>query len=491
MNWIDQAVAYFSPATGFRRAQARAALRVMEQFSYDAAKTGRRTEGWIATGNSANAEIAGGLSRVRERSRDLVRNNPYAAKAVAEIVNSAIGTGISAQAQSDQAELNAGIDEAWSEWTSQCDADGQLGFPGLESLIARTVVESGEALVRFRSRLPNDGIRIPVQLQVLEPDWLDQSKTVSSATGYAIQGVQFNLWGQRTGYWLFGQHPGEVTTTSVRGSLISALVPASEILHVYRKDRPGQVRGMPWLATVALRLRDLDLYEDAELMRKKIEACVVGFITQPEAGAGPALGATSIDPTTGQRVEAFEPGMTKYLKPGENVVFNNPGAAGGYRDYKVTQLQAAAVGAGVTYEQLSGDLSQVNYSSFRAGHIPFQTMIECFRWVLLEPMLLSPVWRRVIDVGVTAGVISKRQYGVKWTAPKFYSADPRKDSESVLLDVRQGRQTLFDAIAEQGYDPVKQLEEIAAINKKLDDLGIILDCDPRRVTQTGLEQRKE
>jgi len=490
MNWLDKAIAWVAPEAGLRRLRARRAAELV-RLAYEGARTGRRTDGWITTGNSANAEIAQALTKLRERSRDLIRNNPYAARAVAEVVGNAIGTGITAQARTGDQELNGEIDRAWSEWIEECDADGQLDFYGIQALVARTVFESGECLVRFRQRPDADGLKIPVQLQVLEPDYLDQSKTQKTETGYIIQGVEFDLVGRRIYYWLFGSHPGEVTQTSLRGSLTSARVPASEVLHVYRKDRPGQVRGVPWLAPVVITLRDLDEYEEAELVRKKIEACFAAFVTQPHGPEGPSIGPATTEPATGKRIESFEPGMIEYLRPGEEITFSTPSHVAGYRDYVAAKQATIATGLQLTYEQLTGDLSRVNYSSYRAGLLSFRNGIEAFRWLVFIPMFCIPVWERFLAVAFTAGEISQPgPFKAEWTPPGFGSVDPYKDSLATLNRIRTGTLTLRQAIAEQGYDPDAQLEQIAEINRLLDEKGIVLDCDPRRVTQSGTQQKE-
>ncbi len=96
--------------------------------------------------------------------------------------------------------------------------------------------------------------------------------------GFIVQGVEFDPLGRRRAYWMFPVHPGEVAMFR-RASLTSQPVPASSVLHLFDRLRPGQVRGVPWLAPVILKLRDLDEYDDAELVRKKIEACFAAFVT--------------------------------------------------------------------------------------------------------------------------------------------------------------------------------------------------------------------
>jgi lambda family phage portal protein len=366
----------------------------------------------------------------------------------------------------------------------------------MQALVMRTMAESGESIVRFRPRLAQDNLRVPLQLQLLEADFLDHARTMGTVNGSVMQGVQFDLLGRRVAYWIFTYHPGGMLVLNPRGGILSQPVPADQILHTYRVLRPGQIRGVPWLTPVMLALRDLDDYADAERVRKKIEACVVAMITQPEGIEGSWLGFKGNDPLTTHPVESFQPGMTAYLKPSEDVKFNNPPALGGYREYKTTELEEIAAGLGLPYELMTGDLSKVNYSSWRGGQLGFRNTIENYRWLTLIPMFCMPVRRRVIDTLVMLGKIPARVvddpainlYATQWTAPRFESVDPVKDAEAALKDIRMGRITWFEAVLANGYDPNAQLGQIALFNKLVDKLEIILDCDPRNTTLRGQEQ---
>ncbi|OYU75954.1 MAG: phage portal protein, partial [Alphaproteobacteria bacterium PA3] len=323
---------------------------------------------------------------------------------------------------------------------------------------------------------------VPLQLQLLEPDHLDSSKTEElSNGGYILQGIEFDALGRRRAYWLFPIHPGEN-----RGrSLVSRPVPARQVLHLFERLRPGQVRGVPWFAPVILKLRDLDDYDDAELMRKKIEACFAAFVTgaQDEETLGRPSSIKS-----GDRVESFEPGMIEYLEPGKDVKFASPSANGGYAEYMRLQLHAVAAGVGLTYELLTGDLSQVNYSSIRAGLIEFRRRMEALQWQLIVPGLCQPVWSRFVELAQASGQLPEGEITSEWTAPRFEAVDPLKDIQADVLAVRAGVMTLKEAIARQGYDPAQVLAEIASTNAELDAAGITLDTDPRRSTKTGQEK---
>lgn len=504
MNFLDKAIGFVHPRAALNRLQARVALEYAEQslakkaekFRYEGASAGRRTHGWYAASADANVELMGSLIWLRNRSRDLIRNNRHATKALEELVGNTVGTGIVPQAKTGNPNIDKVIDNEWQYFSEQCDTPQRLDFYGMQALVMRSMAESGEELVRFRPRLTQDNLRVPLQLQILEADFLDQTRTMGLINGHVMQGVQFDLLGRRVAYWLFSYHPGGVLILNPRGGIISQPVPASQILHMYRVLRPGQVRGCPWLAPVMMALRDLDDWRDAEGIRKKIEACTVALVTQAEGSSGTPLGIKHTDPITGHTLESFQPGMIEYLKPGQDVKFNNPQAAGGYREYMMTELQGIAAGLSLPYELLTGDMSQVNYSSWRGGMLGFRNTIENYRWLTLIPMFCMPVRRRFIDTLVLQGKLetsvkeddSLNLYATQWTAPRFESVDPVKDVEATRKAIRSGILTLSEAIVQNGYDPTAQLQEIARLNKLLDKLEIILDCDPRNTTDRGQEQ---
>ncbi|MGE0650267.1 MAG: phage portal protein [Alphaproteobacteria bacterium] len=489
MNWIDHAVGYVSPRAGLRRLRVRAAMEALRR-GYEGAQGGRRTDGWRTSGTAANAEVSAALPRLRDRARDLVRNNPYAAKGVAALVSNLVGTGIVARARvrlpeassEETSQLNTEVDGQWARFVAECDADGRTDFHGLQALAARAVVESGEALVRLRLRPRGAGLAVPLQLQVLEADHLDASRTGELAGGgFVHQGIEFDGLGRRVAYWLYPVHPGEVASFR-RLRLESRRVPAASVCHLFERLRPGQARGVPWLAPVILRLRDLDEYDDAELVRKKIEACFAAFVL--DADETEPLGATRQE-ASGRRIESFEPGMIEYLPAGRDVRFAAPATSGGYPEYMRLQLHAVAAGLGLTYELLTGDLSQVNYSSIRAGLIEFRRRIEALQWQVLIPCLCQPVWQRFVAVAQAAGTLPPGEIGAEWTAPRFEAVDPLKDAKADIMAVRAGFMPLREAIARNGYDPGDVLAEIATTNALIDRLGLVLDTDPRRATQSG------
>jgi lambda family phage portal protein len=484
---LDRAIARIAPRYGAKRLAGRLAFANLSRRAYDGAAQGRRTDGWRTPGTSADSEIAAAGAILRNRMRDLVRNNPHAAKAVASWVNNIVGDGFTPYAATGDAALNKRLDELWARWSAQCDADGRGDFHALTTLAVREMVEAGECFIRRRMRRAEDGLIVPLQLQALEADHLDESRTDSlrGNGGRIVRGIEYDALGRRVAYWLFADHPGDIGATLV-ASRSSSRVPADSMVHLFRRDRVQQ-RGVPWGAPVIRALRDLDDWTNAELVRKKTEACLVGIVTaadDAEQGIAP-----SVTDSDGKVVEQFEPGLIAYARGAKDIEFNQPAAVAGVSEWLRAQLHIIAAGWCIPYELLTGDLSQVNYSSIRAGLVEFRRMVSALQWQLVIPVFCQPVWDWFVESAWAAGLVPEPAAAVTWQPSGFEAVDPQKDAAADLMEIRMGTKTLRQAIAARGYNPDAILAEIAETNAVLDRLGIVLDSDPRKVSQQGQLQK--
>jgi lambda family phage portal protein len=453
---------------------------------YEAGAVGRRTQGWNRATGDANAVLLGYLERVRNNVRDLTRNNPYAESALTTIVDHVVGWGIVAapkKGSSPKAPSNVAraLWKAWAE-TKACDADGRQDFYGLQAQVMRTVVEAGECLVRRRWRRPEDELPIPLQLQVLEPDFLDTQKegAANESGNRIIQGVEFNRIGQRVAYWLFSEHPGSI----VPGTRFSAShrIPASEILHVFKPGRPGQVRGPSWFAQVLLRMKDFDEYDDATLMKQKIAACLAVIMTDID-GSAPALGTK--DTTATPELDSLEPGMILRGPPGQSIGVIQPPSVNEYDAYSKAQLRAIATGLGVTFEDLTGDYVGLPFSAARMSRLRHWARVHGWRWKMLIPQFCDPVWGWAMEAAAIVSPGLTERPIAEWTAPPMPMIEPDKEGLAYARNIRAGITSLSESHRELGYDPDVLLAEIASDNEKLDALGLILDSDARMTTQAG------
>lgn len=482
MNAFDRFTLSLAPRWTLERLRARAAAGALTRRNYEAASVGgRRTANWTRTRGDVNSITALAIAELRMHARDLVRNNAWAKKAQRVIANNVVGWGIVPKASSTDTDVNAKAAELWKAWadSTECESEGRHTFAGLQHLALKSIVESGEVLIRRRPRRAEDGLTIPLQLQVLESDYLDTSKDDLDglAGGPIVQGVEFDKVGRRAAYWIFPEHPG--SSRSSGGD--SRRIPASEILHVFYSERPGQARGVSWLGTAIVNMKDLDEFEDAELVRQKIAACFAAFVTDTD-GTGAALGEQDTDPL----VETFEPGMVVQLPPGKSVTMASP--PGTTTDsFASRQLRRIAAALGITYEDLTGDYSQVNYSSARMARLVHQANVRDWQAHMMIPLLCAGVWRWAMDAAVLNGDLPEAP-SADWTVPPLPMIEPDKEGLAYSRLIRNGIMTPSEAIREQGGDPDSHFIEYAADMKRLDELGIKLDADVRAVSQAGLTQ---
>ncbi len=450
-----------------------------------AAAQDSRASAWAPSGGSATAEVGMAAATVARRARDAVRNDPYASRIVDLWTGNAVGAGITTRWP------DARHADAWRRWaeSTACDAEGRLDLYGLQALAMRAVVESGECFVRFLLAAPSAANPIGLRLQVLESDHLDTARTGLVDGAPTIQGIALGEAGEPIGYWLHRVHPGAAWTLPGATWLSSQRVPAGDLLHIYRKRRPGQLRDVSWLAPVLLRLRDLGDYEAALLMKAKIEACLAAVVTDEgdEALTGAAAGL--LRDAQGRTVESFEPGMILYRRGMGSVEVVNPSGGGSHAAFARRALEAAAVGAGLTYDQVSGDLTQANYSSLRAGKIEFRRLCEQVQYGMLIPMLVRPIADRFHAQGALLGLWgADMPDGVSHVPPAHEMIDPLKDTTALIAQVRAGFVPQPEAAGAFGYDFRAAVEMIREANALLDEAGISLDTDPRRVAKSGAAQ---
>lgn len=485
-NFLDNVISIVSPGVALDRVRARMALDVIEKHhekrNFEGAGRGRRFDGWQAGSTSATGASFGHLNILRDRARDLVRNDPNSCRAVSIIASNVVGTGIIPQPRSSAKKKAALAKDLWNEWgeTTLCDFDDNHDFYGIQSLAMRCIAESGEVILR-RRRGRVAGSPIPLQIQILEPDFIDSFKTSFSIPGggYIIQGVEFSPAGKKVAYWLYDRHPGDVGY--MPNSLLSKRVVAEDIIHLFRIDRAGQVRGITWSAPVILKTREFNDFEGAHLLRQKIAACFTAFIHDSQ------VPLESNPPKEGEELEKVEPGLVWTLPEGKSVTFGNPPGLDGYADFSRNSLSSIARGWGIPYELLSGDYSNVNFASGRLGLIEFSGSVGQWRWNMLIPRGCNRVWSWFTDAGQVAGY-DLSGVTAKHTPPKRTMINPVQEIAAQKDAVRSGLQSLSETIRENGDDPETVFAEIKSDNEICDRYGLILDSDPRKITNGGMAQ---
>lgn len=465
-NVIDAVVGWVSPQAGIARHFARQRLvRAYEAASPRDPWKPRRA------GASANADHLADAAALRIKARALVQNVPYVTAGIDGLVAATIGTGIVPRATGRDVDK---INELLTAWFKVCDADGRLDYFGMQAAADRALEVDGEVLVRLRPRRADDGLPVPLQLQLLEIDWLDSTKTAPYNGNQIINGVEYDALGAVAAYWLWDQHPGDIAVK--RGTRTqSSRVPAKNIIHLFSPARPGQGRGFTRLAPVISRVRDLQLYEDAELARKNLEArlsvLASGDMSQMANPAGMGDGAPA-GQGTGDLGE-LSSGSVISMPAGTNFTVVEPKAAPGYVDYVKFNLHLIAVGMGVTYEMLTGDMSEVNFSSARVRLLDFRRAIQQLQWLVLIPKMLVPIHDAFVEAAYLAGLIRGRDTAVSFSPPKWDYVNPEQDVKADLAEIGAGLSSLSEKLRQRGYNPDDVFTELAADIEKLRALGIL------------------
>ena len=435
----------------------------VEQGAYEVAgNNGRRSRAWRVGSYGPNTSIAYVLDELRRKSRDQVRKNPYAAFAVDRLVSNIVGTGITPKSTAPDEGFRAAVTKLWLAWTDQADAVGAHDFYGLQTLAVRGMIEGGETFTRLRTRRLSDGLAVPLQLQVMEGDQCPHLKT--EAVNNIRSGIQYNAIGQRTGYWMFREHPGDGILGGVMPAFDQTLVPAEEIAHLHRSMRTGQ--------------DDLDAYLDAELVRKKTAAMLVGFI-KPAPSTNDHLGSGPPD-DTGTAGLSLEPGTMQVLLDGEDVTFSDPKDVGPNFDAFVRQaLRGVAAAAGLLYEELSGDYGQLNDRTLRAALNSFRRAAESWQHQIVVYQFCRKVWIRWIDLALLSGALKlpsgmtrEQAYRVDWLPVRWPYVHPVQDVQAQQDEIQAGFASRSQKVGERGYDSTAIDAENASDNARADKLGL-------------------
>ncbi len=337
---------------------------------------------------------------------------------------------------------------------------------------------------------------------------LDASKNEELAGGRVIKaGIEFDALGRRRAYWMFPVHPGEAVGL-LRRTGTSIPIPADQIIHVFHPTRAGQVRGVPGLASVLTTLKEILEVQDAYILRQKIQNLFASFETIPTPNGVSILDTRSTkneaspkQDDQGVDLRTLEPGEHRLLPMGHEIRFSDPPQdAGHYKDFMKAGLRAVAMGAGVTYEQVSGDLEGVNFSSIRAGLIEFRRRVEQHQQNVLVFQLCRPVWRRWFETAALSGAIqipaSERRrtrmlLSAKWQPPGFEYVQPEEDVKAAVRRIRAGLSSRAREVARLGIDVEELDREIAADNARAEDLGLILTSNAKHVSDSGVGQSQD
>lgn len=496
MNILDSIIGYISPEAGARREAWRQNLN--ELRNYDAGNYGRLNAGWIAYNQSAEETDRYNRDTVRARARDLERNSDMANSVIGAYKRNIVGLGVTLQADTPDEQLNKRIEDLWKEWCSKknCDVTETQSFSQMTRMaVKRKKVDGG---ILFRKCYTSGGL-VPFKLQALEVDELDTSRTSPhNKNCRVVGGIEYNSYNKAMGYW--------IKQYSIDGYAPqdSVYVPAKDIIFIFTKDRPSQIREMSDLSPTITRIRDANEFMTAVSVKERIAACLSVFIkkTIPTTGIGRNVN-NQVGPQLSYEGKTISPGMIKELNAGDEIQVVNPtGQATDAASFVKLQQRLVGAGQGLSYEATSRDMSQSNYSSARQGIIEDeQTYIEDselfdeFRTEVYETFIISGVLSGLFNIPDFWNPETKRKYlKHEWVASPKKWIDPLKEVQAMKIAVQTGQKTYQQAAAENGKDWKDQIDDMIEVikygrSKGIELGGIIYDREASELSPEEPEQQ--
>lgn len=452
----------------------------LKRRGYTAASGGRLFSDFYTTSTSADAEIKNNLRILRDRARDLARNDPYVNRYLNLMISNVVGhhgIKISSKARNDDGSLdmlaNQKIELAFKQWSQKgnCTLNGRFSFLDCQKMFIEALARDGEVLVRHIKTNSNP---FGYALQFLESDHLDEKlNDTNPKTGNKIKmGIEYDKNDKAIAYHLYKEHPYDQAYYNENKYI---RIPASEIIHAYIPTRPEQRRGVTMIAPAMPNLKMLNGYLEAEIVAARVSASKMGFFTSPDGDGyvgedymnefSPIMNAsagTFEQLPAGMDFKAFDP--------------NHPNSA--FENFTTQVLRSIASGLNISYHALTNDLTSINYSSIRHGALEDRAMFQIYQQFVIEHFM-KPIFYKWFDMAIASGMVSlpiskfDKFFNSITFIPRSWSwIDPLKEQQANVAGLSAGITTYADISAAYGRDPEELFEQHEREAKLAEQYGI-------------------
>jgi lambda family phage portal protein len=470
-NWLDKLLRYMAPVQAAERLRAR---RAMAGSYAGASRDSRALGNWQVSHRDADSDLLVDLPLLRQRSRDLVRNQPLATGALQTVCTHVVGTGLRLQVRMDRGYLGLSdaAADAWAAHTEEefalwadsldCAVERNQTFYDVQELAFRSVLENGDCFVLMPS-VRRLGSPYDLRLQLIEADrvvncdYLPDTDTLSG-------GVQKDRYGAALAYHILEKHPGSFLSQNRTWEIIPAFGTETgrrNVLHLYRCLRPGQSRGMPYLAPVMACFKQLGTYTEAEVMAAVVSSMLTVFVKTPEGDGGLALPKSRAG---GQEGYHLGSGKVVDLAEGEEISTVSPGRPNAAFDpFIQAVLRQIGVALELPFEVLVKHFT-ASYSAARAALLEAGHFFNARRsW--LATHFCQAVYEEWLTHAIECGRIHAPGFlqgdarvraaytGSVWIGPAAGQIDPLKEIEAASRRVEMGVSSLArEAAALNGTD---------------------------------------
>ena len=436
--------------------------------SFSGASTGRLFADFVTASTSADAEIKDNIRILRDRARELARNDSYISRYLNLMISNVIGKHgirVSSKARNDDGSLdisaNILIERAWKDWSKvgNCTANGRLSFLDCQKIFIESLCRDGEVLIR---KIKSNDSPFGFTLQFLEADHLDESKNgFNKGTGNRIKmGVEVNKHDKPVAYHLYKEHPYDRT---YMGNIEHIRVPAEEIIHAYLPQRAEQTRGVSLVATAMANVKMLNGYLEAEIVAARVGASKMGFFTSSDGDGyvGDGEFEDGFNPTMNAQAGVFE-----QLPAGMDFrSFDPTHPTSAFESFTTSVLRSIASGLNISYHSLSNDLTSVNYSSIRQGALEDRSMYQIYQQFVIDHFI-DPIFKSWLRIAISKGLVDlpagkfdKFFRSVNYIPRNFAWIDPLKEMQANVIGLQNGTLTYSDISAAAGRDTEELFEQ--------------------------------
>ena len=472
----------------------------MPVIRMSAAMTSRLMRGWHGLTGTMDDVLQFNLTTIRKRCRQLAVENGEAAGILLDFESDIIGPhGAILQFRARRPRgallenLNDTVEGGFKAWGARgmCTKCGSYDLAQLQRMMLRTVIVDGEFLA-IKHRDPN--LAHGYALQIVDPDQLDvDCNQRANANGVSVvMGVECDRFGKPLAYHIWEGHP-ESTNRGERKRYA-----ADDIVHVFKRVRVGQTRGLPWFAPALVTWKLGDQYTEAELVQSMLAAAQGGFfVSQDGYSAGEFPKRYRTDPTTGEKIEIpYEieatPGMSRALPPGWKFEAWQPThPTANYVGFMKAVKRIIGRAFGRSYASLTGDLSDVNFSSMRTDRVRETEQNKLHQADILVAQFMRQLfidWFTMADLKGVFGVLpmSPRELvqAATWMCRGWPWIDPLKDLAATKLELELRLTSPQRVCAERGRDFFEIVDEIAEAqeyaknkNVSMEAVGLALTLD--------------
>jgi lambda family phage portal protein len=450
---------------------------------------GRLTADWITGATSIDQDIRSGLVKVRSRARDLSQNNEYVRAYLRAVRKNVVGSeGFKLQVKATNYVdgkptpdrlANSILENAFYDWGQPRTATvtGQLSFRKAQEVIVETVARDGEAFVRLvRGQNVN---KYAFSLQLVEPDWIDEKYSTELPNGNVVRmGVETDAWRRPVAYHV-SQRPRGV---DVYGYIVPSgprtVVPASDMIHVFDPERADQTRGISWMAPAMLSLHDLKGYVEGAIINARAGANKLGFFRDP-TGDGDEYKGDAVD-ASGNKTVTCEPGTFEDIGRLEFQGFDPKYPEAQFDPFVKSILRGISSGLGVSFSSLSNDLTEVNFSSIRAGLLEERETWKSLQSWFIE-MFMNRVYSEWLYMSLLTGAVNlpKAKYdkfnSPVWVGRRWGWVKPLEEVKAYQEAVKSGFKSATQVVAENGGDIEELYQELKAEKELAAEYGLELE----------------